>query len=187
MISLYINTTTTSLEIALLKDNKLIDKIYLEDIKKHNTYALKNIDKILKDNKLVISDLKKIYVVSGPGSFTGIRIGIVIAKTIAYSLNIKICVISSLILPIFNYKNKDYYISILKDNNTKSYIGIYDKLYNKVLESSIVSSEINNYIDKYKNNVVVNNYVDIEKVVSFYKDIECDVHTIKPNYIKEVI
>jgi len=96
MYTLFISTYDKLINISLLKDGKL--KSTIEEISKqnHSILVMPMIDNILKSNKITTSDLNEIIVVNGPGSFTGVRIGVVIAKTLAYTLNIPIKTITSL-------------------------------------------------------------------------------------------
>ena len=93
---LYIDTSSNYLHSALLKENKLLDKISKNFNKDLSKYALSCIDKMLKNNNCTIDNIDKIIVINGPGSFTGIRIGLTIAKTIAWSIKMKIIEITSL-------------------------------------------------------------------------------------------
>ena len=93
---LFIDTHDELITIAL----KTKDDLYIktkESEYSHSVYTMPMIAEIFDENNLDIKDLDKIIVVNGPGSFTGIRIGLSIAKTIAYALNIKINTISSLL------------------------------------------------------------------------------------------
>lgn len=188
MVGLYIDTSSSKLIVALLRNNKLLEKQELSSIRTHNLLLLETIDNLLKNNCMDLNDINKIYITKGPGSFTGIRIGISVAKTLAYSLNIPIISISNLKLPIFSYYNKDYYISIIPDNSTNSYIGVYDKNYNTIKEELMSNIKIENQKSEFKNNIIFdNNKYDIEKIINYYSKEEENVHTIKPNYLKEVI
>ena len=96
---LYIDTSSETLLISL-DTEKTFDCIKLENIKEHSIYAVEKVREILDKNNIEAKDLDKIVVVNGPGSFTGLRIGVTIAKTMAFVLNKNISVASSL-------KNKD--------------------------------------------------------------------------------
>ena len=72
-----------------------------------------NIERILKENNLTTKDINDIYVVNGPGSFTGTRIGVTVGKTIAYSNNNKVVPVSSLKQYIFSNTGYDNYVSII--------------------------------------------------------------------------
>ncbi len=54
------------------------------------TEVLENINKLLKENSKDLSDIKRIAVNQGPGSYTGTRVGITISNTLAWSLNIPV-------------------------------------------------------------------------------------------------
>ena len=92
---LFIDTHDELITIGLKYKDDLFVKTQ-ESEYSHSVYVMPMIESIFKENNLDIKDLEKIVVVNGPGSFTGIRIGLSIAKTIAYALNIKINTISSL-------------------------------------------------------------------------------------------
>ena len=89
-MKLYINTKDQNLvEVVLKKDGKIMDK--LEDHNKFGSQALLPlIQKLLKKNKISLSQVKEIEVEKGPGSFTGLRVGVSVANALGFGLNIKI-------------------------------------------------------------------------------------------------
>ena len=79
MNNLIINTANKTLEIALIKDGKSFS--YLSDSNiKHNEAMIPQLDKILQSQNLDINEIDEFGVVIGPGSFTGIRVGIATIK-----------------------------------------------------------------------------------------------------------
>jgi len=83
---LYIDTSD-SLETKVGLDNK----IYKFETKNHKSQKLLSlIDKILKKNKKSIKDISEIKVNLGPGSFTGLRVGISVANALSWALDIPI-------------------------------------------------------------------------------------------------
>ena len=88
MFTLYIDTHFINLEMALLKDGKLIGQKKQES-NKHSTCTINILKELLEENNLSVTDLAEIIVINGPGSFTGVRIGIVVAKIIGFTKNIK--------------------------------------------------------------------------------------------------
>jgi len=95
MYTLYIDTHYINLVIALYKDNKVIAKKELSS-NKHSSYTVPTINDILKEKNITIKELNEVIVINGPGSFTGVRIGILLAKILGYTLNIPIKSISYL-------------------------------------------------------------------------------------------
>jgi hypothetical protein len=86
---LYINTTQNNLVGIGIKDkNKFIVKKTFVSRRTQAEKLLPSIDKLLKTNKLKLSDLKGIEVANQGGSFTSLRIGVVTANALAYALGI---------------------------------------------------------------------------------------------------
>ena len=96
MYSLYIDTHDNKIVIGLYKDGLIIDNNIKESSRNHSDFTMPMIREILINNSITIKDLNEIIVVNGPGSFTGCRIGITIAKTYSWALNIPISTITSL-------------------------------------------------------------------------------------------
>lgn len=98
MTVLAIDTSNQPLGVALLdeNDNKVIGE-YMTNLKKnHSIRIMPAIQMLMKDCEKTPADLTKIVVAKGPGSYTGVRIGVTIAKTLAWSLKIPLVGISSL-------------------------------------------------------------------------------------------
>ena len=74
--------------IGLRLNNKLISKTVNKKI--NSQVVLPLIEKILRENKLVVWDIDEIEVFQGPGSFTGLRVGVAIANALSAALNIKV-------------------------------------------------------------------------------------------------
>lgn len=96
MTILAIDTSNNPLGVALLDDNQVLGE-YITNIKKnHSVRVMPAIQRLMEDCEKVPADLTKIVVAKGPGSYTGVRIGVTIAKTLAWTLNIPLVGISSL-------------------------------------------------------------------------------------------
>ena len=81
------DTTESDPGIGLIGPNILKIKTWVS-IRNQSQELLPNIDKLLKKNKIKSEQLKWVSVNLGPGSFTGLRVGISIANTFGYGLNI---------------------------------------------------------------------------------------------------
>lgn len=77
-------------EIGLFNKDQALDYFKYEHLNQLSENLLIEIEKLLSKNKLKYSDLFGINVYQGPGSFTGLRIGISLANALSYSLNIPI-------------------------------------------------------------------------------------------------
>ena len=116
MISLFLDTSSKTLSVYLVKDNKILYEKNITTNNDHSKYLVPCIDEAWKNNELKPGDVNKCYVVTGPGSFTGTRIAVTVGKTFAYSNNINVIPVSSLKQYIFSLDNYDYYVSIIRDN-----------------------------------------------------------------------
>ncbi|MDQ0232850.1 tRNA (adenosine(37)-N6)-threonylcarbamoyltransferase complex dimerization subunit type 1 TsaB [Metabacillus malikii] len=127
MKALAIDTTNLVLGVALLDNEKVIGE-YITNLKKnHSVRAMPAIEALLNDCDVNPSELEKIVVATGPGSYTGVRIGVSIAKTLAWSLHIPIVGVSSLEVLAANGRYFNGVISPLFDaRRGQVYTGLYE-------------------------------------------------------------
>ena len=88
MAILLLETATQICSAALEKDGKIITEIHSDEPNAHSSKLAVFIDKLLKENGLKPQELEAVCVSSGPGSYTGLRIGVSSAKGICYALGI---------------------------------------------------------------------------------------------------
>ena len=191
MISLFLDTSSKKLVVILVKDKEILSKKELESINDHASHLVPFIDEVLKENSMTTKDINKIFIVNGPGSFTGTRIGVTVGKTLAFSNNINVIPVSSLKQYIFSKEGYDYYVSIINDKNSRLYYGIYDKDYNDIIIDKYSTKDIfDKDISKLEGNILTidenNQELDILKLIDYYKDKEINAHELKPNYLKKI-
>ncbi len=185
MISLFMDTSLSDVSIALLRDGKILSQIKNNIEKEHSIYTTQYIDDLLKENNLSPKDVDEIIVVNGPGSFTGIRIGVTIAKTYAYLTKIRIVSISSLLARVIGYSSK-YLLSKIDAKHGNYYVGLYDKDYHKIVEKFMKKEEMEELITKYSPEVVdeTKDY-HIEEIIEYAKKLPSqNPHAVNPEYLK---
>lgn len=96
MTVLAIDTSNDALGIALYQNEQVIAEYISINKNKHSTRLMPAIDQLFENAQVKPQDLDKIVVAKGPGSYTGVRIGLSVAKAMAWSLDIPIVGISSL-------------------------------------------------------------------------------------------
>src|SRR3954453_836520 len=124
---LAIDTSNYSLGIALVNQEQVIGE-YITNMKKnHSIRVMPAIEKLMQDCEMKPTDLEKIVVAKGPGSYTGVRIGVTIAKTLAWTLKIPLSGVSSLgVLASGTGRYFDGYISPIFDaRRGQVYTGLY--------------------------------------------------------------
>lgn len=93
---LSVSTATNHLSVALNDDQQIIVEKNERDERNHSEHLDPLIDEILKENKLTLQDIDRFAVAIGPGSYTGLRIGITTVKMFASILNKEVVGISTL-------------------------------------------------------------------------------------------
>ncbi len=195
MISLLIDTCTNNVVIGLLKDKEIIDQRNDINDKSLSTNFTVWVKELLDKNNLTPNDIKTIFVAIGPGSFTGIRVGVTFAKVFAWSLNIKVIPFSSLEL-IASTSNRDVIIPLIDARRDYVFAGVYDKDLNSLMSDKyILLDDLQEELKKYENveyvsldefdfNTVKPN-ADITKVVEkHFLDMGINPHSLNPNYLK---
>lgn len=195
---LYIDTSSSYLYTAIVEDNILIDSIQEEYGQSLSEVALPKIVSMFNNNKLEARDIDKIIVVNGPGSFTGIRLGITIAKVYAWSLNIPITTISSLEAMAISSENQVVHIPMINARRGYVYAAIYDENQQELLKPQHIKQvDLEKEYQKYPNREIITNdeFDNLEKVISYvpnmlkivqrFKDKESiNPHAINPDYLK---
>lgn len=96
MYILAIETTGAFASVALMKDDKIIGHVSGNDRFSHLQNLMPQVETVIKENKLSIGDIDLIAVSNGPGSFTGIRIGVSTARALSQILDIPCVAVPSL-------------------------------------------------------------------------------------------
>ena len=193
MISLYIDTSTKYLCIGIAKDEKVIYKFQQEAIKKQSELTIPFLQKALKENNLELKDIDEVTVTIGPGSFTGIRIGMCVAKVLASLNNIPLKAISSL----NSYASLGKKIVILDAKAKRVYLGIYNDN-KKVIDECVVEiSTLKEMLKDYPDyDVVLDSYLidlDSEEIdvienmnrISLTSDVVENIDSLVPIYLKD--
>lgn len=161
---LAIDTASSVCSVALLENDIVIDKNELNDGKTHSENLMPLLDELLKRNSLDIKEIEMLACSVGPGSFTGIRIGVATIKPIVEVLKVKVASVTSLETLAKNVANKETIVSLIDARNNQVYCGIFDKNYNK--KEEYLADDINEVIKnivKYNDIIFVGNGAVLHK------------------------
>ena len=125
---LSIDTSSSICSVAIFEDNKIIKEMHNFSEKEHSETLMPMIDELFKTAGLTLDDIGLIACSVGPGSFTGIRIGIATAKAFADAKNIPVVGVNSLEALAYlgvAKKGEGEFISILDARNDNVYFAIY--------------------------------------------------------------
>lgn len=193
MITILLDSSNTNLSVGIARDNLLLEYISYEAWQRQSEYMIPELDKLLSKYNVSRDEIKEVMVAKGPGSYTGVRIAITIAKTIATALDAKLYAVSSLRV---QKACKNPSICLINARSGRSYIGVYedDKV---LLDDQIMKNEdVLNYIKEHPNYSVCGDvkYLGLEGVVSnniqemlSLKNVLEHVNplSLKPVYMKE--
>ena len=169
MKTIIMDSANKYLVVALYEDEKCLASLQEEGNRKQSEYAIVYLQKLLQENQLKISDFDEMVITIGPGSYTGVRVALTIAKTLNATMNLKIKTVSSL-KAMAGMKKA---ISILDARSKKLFLGIPD--YEIVGDTSLVG------LPEQEINLVKNIYT-----LSHLENEVENVDGLVPRYIKEV-
>ena len=194
MYQLLLDSSNKYLSVGLSKDGKVVDKIFYEAWQRQSEMMVTEVDNILNRNNLKKEDLDAVVVGVGPGSYTGVRIGVTIAKTIAYSLHIKLYAKSSLSL----LKHREFpTICVFNARSGRSYFGVYEG--KNVIEKDCVTEneKVIEYIknhptyivcgDTYQLGLDSKSFDVIENLADLSTAQEVDPFRLNPVYLKDLL
>ena len=183
MYSILIDSHSDRINLVLYKNHKQ-EYIMTEKFDKQSKIIIPKIIEILEKAGLAFNDLKEIVVISGPGSFTGTRLSVTIAKTLAYTLNIAIKSISSIkLLAVNTISDSDY--SVALPDQKGYFIGEFNKD-NKIIGDYFYLSK-QEFIKYQENHKIVDNIeIDWNNIYKYNCLTDEDCYNIKPLYIKKI-
>lgn len=148
---LSIETAGKICAVALTEDNNLIKEEILEDENTHSVKLMPLIDKILKETNTNIKNIDLFACDVGPGSFTGIRIGVSTIKAFIDVTNKKAVGVTSLEILAHNVEEDGIICSLIDARNSNVYCGLFEKngdKYTKIEENKF--DNINDIINSIK-------------------------------------
>lgn len=150
MLILGIETSTEFASISLARDGKILSEYKFFAYKKLLEKLIPLIDFLLKENNFKISDIEGIGVTTGPGSFTGIRIGVLTAKTLSQCLSIPVAGFSTLEVISLNYYVDNTLISPVIDAKMQELYTAFFKNNKRISEDMLI--EVREFLRKVKKN-----------------------------------
>lgn len=142
MLTLGIETSGWDGSVALVKDRTTLAEIILpREGRRHAQMLVPKIGELVESCDLKLTDLDQIAVSVGPGSFTGLRVGVVCAKTLAYSLGCSLCPVMTLdvVAKMIAIDSKTSRLCVIADAQREE---IYSSVYNVENEQWIRQADV---------------------------------------------
>lgn len=184
---LVIDTATDYIYLALLVDGIEKQSIYEKGINNHSVTIIPFLKEILDLENLKLPDIDEVIVGVGPGSYTGVRIGVTVAKMIGYLNSINLYKVSSLAL-MASVSDKPYVLALIDARRGNAFMGLFS---NKEDKLTRVKDDTLENIDKYKEDIEYE-YEEvrcgkprINKLINsgIFEKVD-DVHSLVPNYLQ---
>ncbi len=191
---LLLDSSNTSLTVGLAKKDELVDSISYEAWQCQSEHMIPEINTILENHSLTKDDIAGVVVAIGPGSYTGVRISLTIAKVIGVALSVDIYPVSSLQI-LKNGKMPSICLENARSN--RSYIGVYENEKCILQDQIMTNDEVKLYISDHPTYCVCGqtSYLGIEghqndlsfEMISLLKYLKPseDSRALKPVYLKD--
>ncbi|MFD0963617.1 tRNA (adenosine(37)-N6)-threonylcarbamoyltransferase complex dimerization subunit type 1 TsaB [Pseudofulvibacter geojedonensis] len=141
---LQIDTATTNCSVAISKNGKTIALKEVSNGYSHAENLHVFVEEILKESALSFSDLSAIAVSKGPGSYTGLRIGVSAVKGWSFALNIPLIALETLeVIAHQTDRNNGFVIPMIDARRMEAYTRVYDYNYNEVrsIEAQVLDED----------------------------------------------
>ncbi|MFD1418979.1 tRNA (adenosine(37)-N6)-threonylcarbamoyltransferase complex dimerization subunit type 1 TsaB [Companilactobacillus keshanensis] len=119
------DTSNKPLTVAVVSDGNILASIESTEKKTHSVSLLPDIQQVLKDSKLSIEGIDLIAVAQGPGSYTGVRIAVTVAKTLAFTLKKNLVGVSSLEVLAADGSEDKILVPLMDARNDNAFAGVY--------------------------------------------------------------
>lgn len=193
MISLCMDSAYKQLVLGLYKDKELIHGVAIEAFKKQSETIFVELNRILEESNLDYKDIDRVVITDGPGSYTGIRIAMTIAKVLCTTMNKELCCIST--MQLFAGMSEKANV-ILDARSNRAYVAHVEK--GKIVGKTqiLTLEEIPTFLQENPGTLFGDGYLidqESEKVEYLKNFIELDseyrkienIHALVPQYLKE--
>lgn len=200
------DTSSKALSLAILEDKQVLAEMTINIKKNHSITLMPAIDFLMASLDWTPKDLDRIVVAEGPGSYTGLRIAVATAKTLAHTLNIELVGMSSL-LSLVPYQQEGLLVPLMDARRNNVYAGFYENAkpvipeahlpFEQVIElikgASQVTfvGEVGPFVEQIQEHLPRTNFKETlpnaANLALWAWDKEADsLHDFVPNYLKRV-
>ncbi|MBN2299958.1 MAG: tRNA (adenosine(37)-N6)-threonylcarbamoyltransferase complex dimerization subunit type 1 TsaB [Acholeplasmataceae bacterium] len=186
MKTLFFDVSSSVMYVGYSRDDILIDFSIRIASRDHAKYLVDRIDQLLKRNKITLADLDEIIIGIGPGSYTGLRIAVMVGKMFAFTKGVKLKTVSSLLFLTSGYEGK---IAAMMDAR-RGYVfsAIYEdgnvilpddyRLFSELANDEIYQKAQTIFIDD-------RNYEISPKRIREHAVLVDNIHDLIPNYLRK--
>jgi tRNA threonylcarbamoyladenosine biosynthesis protein TsaB len=158
---LNIDTATETAQVSFAKDGKVLQSLTNEMQKDHASFLQTAIQQLAKKNSIALADVNAIAVTAGPGSYTGIRVGMASAKGLCYALNKPLIAINTLeVLTVavqqeLNNAPEILFCPMIDARRMEVFTAIYNNTLAEILPPCAIILEESSFLPQLQNNKIV--------------------------------
>jgi tRNA threonylcarbamoyladenosine biosynthesis protein TsaB len=159
LLTLGIETSGRTASVALIEDGIMLGQSSLLTAKTHSQVILPMVKKLIFDCDKEIGSIDKIAVGIGPGSYTGIRIGVAAVKAMSFSLGIECCGVSTLEGLAYNFPSDGLVCSVMKARQNLVYTALFrfsDNKAHRILDDMLIEDgRLSEMLSEYGEQIVM--------------------------------
>lgn len=184
--SLVIDSATPYLYIALYEGEEELDVYYQEGHNDHSVKLMSELEKILNKHQLTVKLIDRLYIGIGPGSYTGLRVGVVVAKMFGWTLNLDVYQVSSLAL-LASSVDHGRVIPAVDARRGNAFLGLYEVqegILKQLAEEKLTNLET--YQEKHSDaKTVFSGKPKLPYIMKSNLSKKVDnIHQLSPNYLR---
>ncbi len=194
MIGILIDSSNASLVLGISKDEQIIASVDEPAWQRQSELLVDLLAKLLRDNNIKREDISYVVACKGPGSYTGVRIALTVAKVMAFALNVPLYLLSSLEA----LKDPDIpSLCVSNARSKRSYVGIYKGEETLLVDTIWTNEELLSYLQNHPEMKLCGetDYLGINSekpnilanlnAGNHEKNLQKDVLSAKPVYLKD--
>lgn len=184
LLTLGIETSGKTASAALIEDGVMLGQTSIFTAKTHSQVILPMVKKLIGDCEKNIGDTDRIAVGIGPGSYTGIRIGIAAVKAMAFALNIECCGVSTLEGLAYNFPTDGLVCAIMKARQDLVYSALFrfeNSIAQRLTDDMIVEAEkLDNILKEYNEAIILTG----DSAEDFAHNFSNPSYTLSPTHLR---
>lgn len=159
MYILNIHTTSEKAMVNICADDNLLETLVNNNSREHASFLHMAIHQLLQKNEILATQLSAVGVTGGPGSYTGIRVGLATAKGLCFALKIPLMIFNTLELMAFSarengHRKNDWYCPMIDARRMEVFTAVYDEHLNTIIPPSAIVLDENSFNEFAQQNPV---------------------------------
>lgn len=161
MILLHIDTATENASICLSENNNIVECIESKEQNQHATFVHVAIQNVIVNANINLQQIDAIAVTNGPGSYTGLRVGLATAKGLCFALNKPLITLNTLqviansIIETQSISPSTLICPMIDARRMEVFTALYNTILNEVSPTTALIVEPNSFAEQLKNNTII--------------------------------